>query len=65
MKRKVAKNPKSFKHLLSIPYWKHHEFGIELLRSDNPKFRFMFYLSHYDEKHAEDLLIWWTFVDLF
>lgn len=65
MKRKIAKNPKSFKHLLTIPYWKNHEFCIELLRSDKPKFRFMFYLSRYDVKYAENILTWWTFIDLF
>lgn len=65
MKRKVTKNPKSFKHLLTIPYWKNYEFGIELLCSDKPKFRFMFYLSQYDVKYAENILTWWTFIDLF
>lgn len=64
MKRKIVKNPKSFKHLLTIPYWKNREFGIELLRSDKPKFRFMFYLSRYDDKYAENILTWWTFIDL-
>lgn len=64
MKRRVAKNPKSFKHLLTILYWKNHEFGIELLRSDEPKFRFMFYLSRYDVKYAENILTWWTFIDI-
>ena len=64
MKRKIAKNLKSFKHLLTIPYWKNHEFGIKLLRSDKPKFRFMFYLSRYDVKYAENILTWWTFIDI-
>lgn len=62
--KKIAENPKNFKHLLTIPYWNNHEFGIELLRSDKPKFRFMLYLSRYDDKYTENILTWWTFIDL-
>lgn len=43
--------------LFEIPIWPRYRFGVHLSKGEKPKFRFMFYLSHYDEEHAEDLLI--------
>lgn len=64
-KRKVMIGMKKSITLFEIPIWSRYRFGVHLSKGEKPKFRFMFYLSHYDEEHAEDLLIWWTFIDLF
>ena len=64
-KRKVMIGMKKSRTLFEIPIWPRISFGVHLTNGKKPKFRFMFYLSRYDRERAEDLLTWWTFIDLF
>ena len=62
-RHKVIKGLKESRNIFKFSFWPHLSLGIHLAKGESPHYRFMFYIAK--ETDYDEVLTWWTFIDLF